>query len=331
MKDFKQIAITGGSGHLGTCLIDRLLSQGYSVRAQYNSNLPSIIHPKLTWIQAEISDKKAIRELILHCDAVVHCASLISIGDYPRKHVLHININGTANVIGACINQPETRLIHISSSNAVLEGNSYATFDENRPLKGPNDFDYPYSKAEAERLVTEAVKHQNLDAVILRPTSIIGWPDYKPSLMGKAILDFNSGKLPMVTTGGYDLVDVESVAQSIIHSFEKGRKGQTYLLGGVFTTIKELAEAAKEGKRFYAIPIDIILFFLPLIWGYKKVFNSPIPVTKESLITLKNAPRKTNSQKAISELNHTTGDPNKTIKNFIIQYKKYQKNDGLHV
>ena len=37
LKDFKQIAITGGSGHLGTCLIDRLLSQGYSVRAQYNS------------------------------------------------------------------------------------------------------------------------------------------------------------------------------------------------------------------------------------------------------------------------------------------------------
>ena len=66
MEDFKQIAITGGSGHLGTCLIDRLLSQGYSVRAQYNSYLPSISHPKLTWIQAEISDKKAIQELILN-------------------------------------------------------------------------------------------------------------------------------------------------------------------------------------------------------------------------------------------------------------------------
>ena len=217
----QRIAVTGGSGHLGNCLIELLLSQGYLVNALHSNGSPIKKNKNLTWINGDINDAKAINALIQNCEVLIHSAGLISIGSKNKDQVYRVNVTGTETVINECAKFSPIRLIHISSSNAVKECNANGIFNENRPYKNASDFIYPYTKALSEQLILKAVESQNLDAVIIRPTSIVGPADNKPSLLGQTILDLSQNKMPAITTGGYDLVDVRDLCQSIINIFVK--------------------------------------------------------------------------------------------------------------
>jgi dihydroflavonol-4-reductase len=318
----KNIAITGGSGHLGTCLIKILLSQGYTVTALYTNNLPSEKHINLTWIKGDITDIKAINSLIENCDIVIHSAGIISIGHKNNDEVYRVNVKGTEKIVNECIKFPNIKLIYISSSNAVKEGEKNEVFNENRPYKTSNDFIYPYTKALAEQQVLKAVSNLDLDAFIIRPTSIVGPPDDKPSLLGGTILDLILCKLPAITTGGYNLVDVRDVSQTIINSFTNGKKGEAYLIGGQFMTVKNIAQAANPTKIPLTIHLNILLILMPFINIYKKLFHLKWPISKESLITLKFAPENMDFSKAIKELNHKCRPINESIQDLKIWFQK---------
>jgi len=322
MLNTPKIAITGGSGHLGNCLIDKLLSDGYLINALYTSNLPSKKHANLTWIQGDICDSKAINSLAENCSVLIHSAGLISIGNKNHEEVYRVNVAGTDTIINTCIQFPAIRLIHISSSNAVKESKGNEIFNEDRPYKTVDDFIYPYSKASAEQLVLKAVEGHNLDAIIIRPTSIVGPSDHKPSLLGQTIFDLHQNKLPAITTGGYDLVDVRDLSQTIINSFEKGKKGAIYLVGGQYMTVKQIATASNSTKTPTLISLNLLLFFMPLINIYQNTFQLKWPITKESLITLKLAPKNMDISKATNELNHKCRPINESIDDLIIWFQK---------
>jgi dihydroflavonol-4-reductase len=322
MTKSRKIAITGGSGHLGTCLIQQLLSQGFLVNALFTNDLPSENHKNLTWIQGDITDKKAAKNLIEDCTAIIHAAGIISIGNKDTEEIYRVNVNGTETVVDACIKKGGIKLIHISSSNAVKECEEHEVFNEDRPYKTKNDFAYSYTKATAEKVVLNAVDNNNLEALIIRPTSIVGSPDPKPSLLGQTILDLHHQKMPAITTGGYNLVDVKDVSQTIINAIEKGKNGNVYLVGGEFMLIKHIAEASTNGKVPMQISLNLLLFLMPLINLYQKAFQLKWPITKESIKTLKLAPKNMDFSKAIIELNHNYRPAKESIQDFIEWSKK---------
>lgn len=322
MLNTPKIAITGGSGHLGNCLIDKLLSEGYLINALFTSNLPYKKHENLTWIQGDICDSHAIDILVENCTVLIHSAGMISIGNKNHEEVYRVNVDGTDTIINVCIKLPTIRLIHISSSNAVKESKGNDIFNEDRPYKTADDFIYPYSKASAEQLVLKAVTVHNLDAIIIRPTSIVGPSDYKPSLLGQTILDLSLNKLPAITTGGYDLVDVRDLSQTIINSFNKGAKGSIYLVGGQYMTVKEIAMASNSIKTPTLISLNLLLFLMPLINLYQKLFELKWPITKESLMTLKLAPKNLDISKATNELNHNCRPISESIDDLKTWFKK---------
>ena len=66
MTKSRNIAITGGSGHLGTSLIELLLSQGHFVNALYTQNLPNKINKNLIWIKGDkIEDELFAKKAVL--------------------------------------------------------------------------------------------------------------------------------------------------------------------------------------------------------------------------------------------------------------------------
>jgi len=317
----KRIAITGGSGHLGTGIILRLLERGFAVVAQYRTYKPTIQNQNLQWIKGNLSDVEHLKELVTGCEAVIHCAGLISIGNKTYAELDETNISGTANVIGACIENGNTRLIHISSSNAVEEFSENGVFTEDQKYKLDKSFGYQTTKAMAEIMVLSAIKEEGLDAVILRPTAIVGPPDFRHSLMGQTILDFVHKKFPILTTGGYDIVDLRDVAESAINSIELGKKGEVYLLGGHYVTVTELAKLSNPSYNPALIPIHVLLAFLPFINLYQKIFNTNLPITRESLLTLKNAPKKVDSSKAKRVLKHNPRPVKETITDLTTWFK----------
>ena len=202
-----KVAVTGGSGHLGTSLIELLLNQGFPVKALYHSFLPPTKNNNLTWVKGDIKTSKSAKLLLDECTHVVHCASVVSVEDRFEKHVFDTNVNGTQNIIEACLAENITRLIHISSSHAVIEPKHNEIFDESRPYKMQNDYTYPWSKAKAEQLVINAVDN-GLNAIILRPTSIVGPPDSRPSLMGKILFDMANSSMPCCKSSAVVLLEI---------------------------------------------------------------------------------------------------------------------------
>ena len=320
MKNPKHISITGGSGHLGTCLIKLLLDQDFNVKALYKNNLPKIKHPNLTLIKGDVADRECIEKLIENTSVLVHAAGILSIGEKKRDLVYNTNVHGTEVVTEACSNI-NIRLIYISSSNAVLETSNDEVFDENRPYKTKNDFLYGYTKAVCEQNILKAVSAKHLDALILRPTSIIGPPDYTPSYFGQTILDIHNGQIPALTTGGYNLVDVRDVSQTIINSFTKGKTGEIYLLGGNYHSLKEISVIANPKRKAILIPLNLLIFLSPLIYVFNKVYKMRWPFTKESLVILKKAPKNVDSSKAITTLNHKIRPIQNTVEDLINWFK----------
>lgn len=320
MTILQQISITGGSGHLGTCLIKLLLDQNFSVKALYKNHLPRINHPNLTWIKGDVTNKECIEQLMENTRILVHSAGIISIGEKKRDVVYNTNVHGTEVIIKACSNK-NIRLIYISSSNAVTETENNDVFDENRPYKTKRDFLYGYTKALSEQNILKAVGIKNLDALILRPTSIIGPPDFMPSYFGQTILDMHNGQIPALTTGGYNLVDIRDVSQTIINSFTKGKTGEIYLVGGNYCSLKEIAAMANPKRKTIIIPLDLLIFLSPLIYVFNKVYKMRWPFTRESLIILKKAPKNVDSSKAMKTLNHKIRPTQNTVEDLITWFK----------
>jgi len=315
------IAVTGGTGHLGRNLIEMLLQQGQKVNALKRTAETPFEHTDLNWIQGDLSDQRALNSLLEQSTALIHCASAISLGELDQDLVYKVNVTGTSNLINACSGR-NIKFIYISSSTAAKDPADNGLFDENSPYRTDPKFYYALTKSIAEKLVLQAVETQQINACIIRPTAIIGPTDHIPSRFGQTILDLSKGKLPFITDGGYNIIDVRDLSQTIINSISMGKKGRVYLAGGDYISLKELAKIVSPSKIPLSIPVDLLLSFLPLINIYDKLFHLKWPVTRESLITLKFSPKNIDSSRAIRELGHQTRPIKQTLDDLVTWFNE---------
>lgn len=316
------VAVTGGTGHIGNALIELLLTKEYTVRALYHTSKPTTKHKNLTWIQGDINDSTVLLHLIQNTQILVHSAAMISIDDKAPDMLCQINVGGTLSVINACLKVKNIRLIHISSSEVSDYNSKYTSSFETLPTRNKKNLSYEASKAIAEKMILESVSNDQLDAVILRPTAVIGPPDHQPSLLGQTIRNLAKGKVPMITTGGYDMIDVRDLAQTIVNSFTMAKKGQIYLLSGSYCSIKQLAQLANPRKNLIAISTKFLLVLFPLVKAYLNMSKSNLPLTRKSLITLRHSSKEMNSEKARKELNHNCRSIETTISDLLIWFKQ---------
>ena len=103
MVNNDRIAVTGGTGHLGACIIQMLLNQGKSVQALYHNYKPLTEHKNLNWVQGDITHIKSLEGFLENSQVLIHCASLISLGKKNKNQVYNINVNGTENIIQSCL------------------------------------------------------------------------------------------------------------------------------------------------------------------------------------------------------------------------------------
>ena len=320
-KNENQIAITGATGHLGHCVLQELLQKGKSVNALYRGFRPQLEHVNLTWIKGDINDQTAIDLCTRNASVIIHCASLISVGNNSKEDVYNVNFNGTKVVIEACLKN-KVRLIYISSSTAVKETLDDDVFTENRPFKTQSDFSYEWTKSISEQLILKTVENENLDAIIIRPTAIVGPPDYRPSYFGQTVMDLVTNRIPVTISGGYNLVDVRDLSQTIVNSIDMGKSGEIYLVGGTYFKIKQIALLLNPNRRVFSLSLDVLLVLLPVVRIYERYFTLKWLITKESLLTLKRAPKNVDSSKAIEGLNHQIRPVTETVTDLITWFKK---------
>jgi dihydroflavonol-4-reductase len=318
-----KIALTGASGHIGANLCRKLLDDNHDLSVLTNQFTASLEGLDLEVVKGDIFNMTSLKNLADGAEVLIHLAASISInGD---QHVLDTNVVGTRNVLDAVRSSKVKRLLHFSSIHALVHQPLDQPLDEERPLAVSDQIIYNQSKALAEQLVLHAVE-SGMDAVIINPTSVMGPNDFKPSLIGQAIIQLYKGKILALIPGGYDWVDVRDVVAGTISALENGRTGQSYLLSGHFKTLPELYKQiimiqGKE-KRLPVIPFWLAEVGIPFLKAWARVSGNKPLYTKESVEILKTAHTNISCRKARNELGYKSRPFEDTLRDTINWFKE---------
>lgn len=240
------VAITGSTGHIGAGLVRAVLAQGRSARVLVRKDLRSIEGINVETTDGDILDMDSLMKLFKGVATVFHAAAKISIVGSEGGTVEKINIEGTRNVIEACLRSRVKRLIHFSSIHAHRSDPDNEVIDETRPLAlGKGEFVYDRTKALSQYEVLRSAD-RGLCAVVLNPSAVVGPYDFKPSRMGEALLDIYHYRYPVLIDGGYNWVDVRDVVSCALAAEIKGRPGESYLVSGNWYHVCDIARIISE-------------------------------------------------------------------------------------
>jgi len=312
-----KVAVTGAAGHLGAALLRELYNRSIPVKALVRgTDIRSCQGLPVEIIYGDLLHMEDLKSLFSDCDTVIHCAAVISVNGDPTGVVHRTNVVGTQLTIDAALEAGIKRFIHISSIHAFQQQPTFEILDEQRKPVTDKAFAYDRSKLAGQQIAL-AANGNGMEVLVINPTSIIGPHDFKPSLMGKVIIDLYKGKLPFIFNGGFDFCDCRDVAKAIVNAASQGRGGQNYLLGGKWHSLKELAHflSNASGKKIKPIALPLLgakagLPFVKLIASLKK--EEPL-YTIEAIEALFEGNRFISSQKAVKELNYTIRPFEETI------------------
>ncbi|MDP4281027.1 MAG: NAD-dependent epimerase/dehydratase family protein [Bacteroidota bacterium] len=315
-----RVAVTGANGHVGVNLCKSLIEKGHQVRALTHQNDFALKQLPVDLFKGDVFDPESLKNFLSGVDVVFHLAAKISIYGDPDGSVVRVNTEGTRNIVEACKSFRIKRLIHFSSIHAFQQSPLNEKLDENRPIVEKGTFAYDRSKAQGERIVMAAVK-DGLNAVVVSPTAIVGPMDFKPGLMGKAILQLYHHQIPALVPGGYNWVDVRDVVQGAISAMERGQIGEKYLLSGNWRSLKDFADIIRQttGQKVTqtVMPFWVAHIGLPFITMYSRVTGTDPLYTRESLEIIRNGNRCIINDKARKELGYNPRPLEETVADLI--------------
>lgn len=263
-----RVLVTGANGFLGSALTKTLVDQGHDVFAlvRPTSDISMLEGVGCKYVHGDVTDVVSLLENVKGFDTVFHLAGVIAYKKSQRAVMERVNVQGTSNIVDVCRENKVRRLVYLSSVVAI--GSSFSPdqiLNEESPYE-IHDLDLGYfeTKKAAEEIVKKACTRGEIDAVILNPSTIYGAGDARKGSRGMQ-LKVAKGRLKFYTSGGVNVVALEDVIAGILSAWEKGRKGERYILSGENLTIKQLFEliAAEAGVKppSSCLP-DSVLFFL---------------------------------------------------------------------
>ncbi|MBC7678791.1 MAG: SDR family NAD(P)-dependent oxidoreductase, partial [Pseudorhodobacter sp.] len=188
--------VTGAGGFIGSHLVERLVADGWKVRAfvRYSSHdqLGALVHTapgvldEVEVVPGDLRDADVVRRAVDGCDAVLHLGAIIAIPysyTAPRD-VVETNVLGTLNVLEAARTHRTPRVVHTSTSE-VYGSARQLRMDETHPLQGQSP--YSASKIGADKLAEAYALSFDLPVVVLRPFNTFG-PRQSPRAVIPTIL-----------------------------------------------------------------------------------------------------------------------------------------------
>ena len=257
LKD-SNILVIGGAGFIGSFVVSELLKTDVAKVVIYDnfargklSNLGESLQDPRCEIYPHGGDVREIdilNEAMKGMDGVIHLAAmwLLHCKDFP-KTAFHVNIEGTFNVLEACVNNKIKRLVY-SSSASVYGDASEVPMTETHPFNNKNF--YGSTKIAGEAMCRAYYDRYGLSYVGLRYMNVYG-PHQDQTAAYTGVIPIMLNKIdanepPTINGDGtqaYDFIDVEDVARSNVLSLESEVTDEFYNVGtGVQTSIKELCD-----------------------------------------------------------------------------------------
>ena len=259
-----KILVIGGAGFIGSFVVSELLKKNVGKVVVYDNftrgkknNLAKSLKDSRCYIYphgGDVRDLDTLNDAMQGCDAVVHLAAmwLLHCKDFPRT-AFHVNIEGTFNVLEACVQNNIKRLVY-SSSASVYGDASAVPMTEEHPFDNKNF--YGATKIAGEAMCRAYYDRYGLNYVGLRYMNVYGpHQDQTAAYTGVIPIMLNkidANETPTINGDGsqaYDFIDVEDVARCNLCALEAGVTDEFYNVGtGVQTSIKELCDTILDLK-----------------------------------------------------------------------------------
>jgi len=324
------ILVTGGTGHLGNVLVRELIAEGESVRVLVypGEDTKALDELDVELVYGDVRDPEAVEKAVTGVDSVFHMAGIVAIvSDHPEL-LEAVNVQGTRNIVNACIAAGVRRLVYTSSIHALQDIPHGTVIDEKVPFDPVNAVGaYGKSKAKASLAVLEGVA-RGLDAVICCPTGVYGPYDFRPSRTGRLLLNAYIKGRQSLPEGSYDFVDVRDIARGEILAWRHGKKGETYILAGEKLSLGNMVKLVQKlvGRKIavFRIPMWMCRLASKFIYiGYRITGKEPL-VTAESLSIVRSNCVIT-SKKAEREIGFTHRPPADTVRDTIAWFTRAGK------
>jgi dihydroflavonol-4-reductase len=254
-----RVAVTGGTGFLGSHSVRAIVEAGHEVRLLVRS--PGRIAPALAphgigdvdHVVGDITDVDSVGRVLDGCDAVLHTANIYTLDPRRAEEMLDVNPRGTRNVLQAAHERGLDPIVHVSSNAALLP--SVGPLTPESPLGDPPGA-YSQSKVAAERIARE-MQEQGAPVVIVNPVGLLGPHDPHMGDFMALARDVLAGKVPIVPAGTTPIVDVRDVAAVHAALLRTGHGGRRYIVAGGHVTLKDFAEVASQvtGRRIPALTV----------------------------------------------------------------------------
>lgn len=240
--------VTGGTGFIGTKVIERLIEGGHEVvgltrSAPNASHLPD----EVSVVEGDITTKESLREPMMGVDGVFHMAAWYFIGPGRRAaaEANRINVDGTRNVMELTAELEIPKAVY-TSSVAVYGDTGGKVVDETDEPEPPGICVYFDSKWRAHYEVVRPMIDDGLPVVVVQPGAVYGPGDKEYGSVRQPFLDWLEGDLPMLPRKFIFPFDhVDDVAQAHLLAMEDGKIGEEYIIANEPREVVELFDMAE--------------------------------------------------------------------------------------
>jgi dihydroflavonol-4-reductase len=302
--------VTGGTGFIGKHIVERLVMHGYAVTCLVRQPHKADELRKLgaTITPGDITDRESMRKGMTGADIVFHCAGWYEIGvsRHAAELMEKVNVSGTENALGLAVELGIPKIVY-TSTTAVF-GNTYGiVVDESYQRNSPFESAYDRTKYQAHAVAEHHIA-QGAPIIIVMPAGVYGPGDHSMvATMVRLLLRRMVPILPGADTG-HSFVYVEDVAEGHVLAAEKGRIGQSYILGGDVLTLGDVLQVvgrlAGVPAPFLYAGASIVAPLKPIVALLEKFMALPPMMSTETLSFL-GTTWWVSSKKAEQELGYT--------------------------
>jgi dihydroflavonol-4-reductase len=277
-----KIFLTGGDGLLGSNLVRELLKKGHELKVLVQPGRQTITLDGLDIerIEGDLLDINSLTKAAEGAEAIYHVAASTSIWPSRNEIVNKVNIEGTQNIITLAKKLEVKKLVYVGTANSFSFGTKEKPGIEGTPyIASKYGLDYMDSKFKAHQLIDEAVK-DGVPAVVVNPTFMLGAYDSMPS-SGAMVLAVYKQDVPGFAPGGRNYICVKDAAIGIANALDKGRVGESYIIGNKNMSYKEaftlMAETLKVKPPKIPMPKAAVLAYGKVsMWIFKLTGKKPV-------------------------------------------------------
>lgn len=282
----QRILLTGGAGFVGSNVV-RILRERYRGTALRVLHLPKENLLNLNGLEevelmvGDITNPADVERAVSGCDVVFHLAAIYAFWLPDMSLMQKVNVEGTRRVLDECLKQRVKRVVYTSSA-VCFAGHGLDSISTEASSFVLESQVYAKSKHDSH-VLAETYAQRGLDVVIVCPVVPMGPGDVGPTPSGRMLTDIFTLPVVISPRSEMNIIDVRDCAMGHVLALEKGRSGESYILGGENYRYKDML---RRVLRLCGVSKPIVELLPTLLWPVAHLMQLTTRVTgKPPLLT----------------------------------------------